>query len=194
VYPRQFQSAEVANGVLLEMGIRGGPDPNRELTIRSAVAEYALSQGISEEEFEEFAPLKVAVLAPERTLVEKLALLHHLASNAKNEREATLLRRSGRHYYDIYYLLGHDETLGAIREGPLVKRLASDVAVQSEKFGLGYTRRPDAGYASSPAFDMTLGLEEMVADAYSDAQSLFYGPFPDIKDCLGRVQEFSKFL
>jgi hypothetical protein len=105
-----------------------------------------------------------------------------------------MLRRAGRHYYDIYYLLGHDDTMGAIQEGQLVKSLARDVEAHTKKSGWEFTARPEAGYATSPAFDMSRGPEEMIVAAYRDARALFYGRFPDIKDCLERVQEFSKIL
>lgn len=61
------------------MGTRGNPDPHEHRTVRSYVAAHATGVlAVDEAEYEEFAPATVTVLRPERTLVEKLSLVHHL--------------------------------------------------------------------------------------------------------------------
>jgi hypothetical protein len=77
-------------GVLLEIGAWGGALPSSELELRSLVAEHAedIIDG-----FRELAPVAVRVLAPERTAVEKLMLLHSVTDEARRPMTA-------RHYYD----------------------------------------------------------------------------------------------
>jgi predicted nucleotidyltransferase component of viral defense system len=193
-YPRRFDSAAVQEGVLLEMGVRGGPDPHDRVSLRSIVAQQALAQGYSENEFEEFSLLQVEVLARERTLAEKLALLHHLTSQFPENQASNVLRRSGRHYYDLYQLLGDGATQQAIHEKGLVARLAADVVAQSRKYSLPYTERPAAGYASSPAFDPDNACQAVVRPAYADVERLIYGRYPSLEECIGRIQSSAGLL
>ncbi len=65
VYP---DAGRVTPGVLLEMGIRGGPEPAEVREIRSYAAEWAIRTGkAAEGDFEEFSPVEVVALRPERT-------------------------------------------------------------------------------------------------------------------------------
>ncbi len=94
-YPTPLEATVVQAGVLLEMGVRGGPNPSSPRSIRSFISAYAVgSLGLLETEYEEFAAFDVQVLNPERTLFEKLAILHHLASNYP-ESEIELRRAAG---------------------------------------------------------------------------------------------------
>jgi hypothetical protein len=76
-YPRRFVSPSATEYVLLEMGSRGGPTPRQPHLARSQVANYAIEVlGEMADEWAEFASVAIDVLSPERTLLEKLALLH----------------------------------------------------------------------------------------------------------------------
>jgi predicted nucleotidyltransferase component of viral defense system len=194
-YEQRFESTALQPGVLLEMGIRGGPEPHHRVTLRSIVAQHALALGSSERDFEEFLPIKVDVLATERTLVEKLSLLHHVAAHFADSDQARLdLRRSGRHYYDVYQLLGHSATQRAISEKGVVTDLALDVATNSRRFGWPHTDRPADGYASSPAFNPGDACQEVVRPAYEDVRRLVYGRYPTLDECIARVKESAGLL
>jgi hypothetical protein len=74
--PSRLDSSAIRPGVRLEMGIRGGTMPGTQLRgISSYIADYIMATGI-EADFEGLAPVGVDVIAPVRTLAEKLALLH----------------------------------------------------------------------------------------------------------------------
>jgi hypothetical protein len=103
-YPRRMPSPVITEGVLLEMGIRGGPEPNAVHSFRSLAAHHGIEViGDSPDTWAEYAPVEIAVLGAERTLVEKLSLLHGRALRLDDEPEALL--GAGRHYYDIYRVL-----------------------------------------------------------------------------------------
>lgn len=103
-YPTPVAASVVQPGVLLEMGVRGGPDPSSRRTIRSFVSQHATgSLGLPETEYDELTAVDIEVLNPERTLFEKLAILHHLASNYPQSEDE--LRGAARHLYDTYKLL-----------------------------------------------------------------------------------------
>jgi hypothetical protein len=195
VYPRRFNYAAVEEGVLLEMGIRGGQEPKRRIALRSIVAEHALNaKGVSEGDYEELRSFDVEVLATERTLVEKLALLHDLASRFPDQDAIDDLGRAGRHYYDLYKLLNDDATLKAVSEKGLVARLATDIASQSEKYKLPFTQRPTDGYASSPAFDPSHKCQDAIRPAYDRARQLIFRQAPSLGDCIDRVRRQAGLL
>ena len=86
------------------MGVRGGTLPGTiERTVRSYIAEYISGADI-DAHFDELADVTVNVIAPVRTLAEKLALLHHAGIMALAGDDG-LLSKSGRHFYDVHQLL-----------------------------------------------------------------------------------------
>lgn len=99
--------ADSLGGVLpfvkLEMGYRGGQTPNSSIPITSYLAEALMGAGETGA-YLDLPPFEVKVLAPERTLVEKLFALHSAFEKGEIEKRV-------RHYYDIYHLLGLPEVL-----------------------------------------------------------------------------------
>ena len=56
-YPSAHRDRLISEGVLLEMGIRGNPDPHEDRVLRSYVAEHGVAMlGLEEVEYEEFRP------------------------------------------------------------------------------------------------------------------------------------------
>lgn len=89
--------------VKLEMGYRGGQTPNSLIPITSYLAEALIAAGESGA-YIDLIPFEVKVLAPERTLVEKLFALHSAFEKGEIEKRV-------RHYYDVYHLLGLPEVV-----------------------------------------------------------------------------------
>lgn len=102
-YPlRETVHTALTEGVTLEMGSRGGTEPAEQHTLRSIVADYAIAElGEPDDQWEEFTALEVNVLGAERTLLEKLAAVHTITSDAT----AVAPAGWGRHLHDIYWLL-----------------------------------------------------------------------------------------
>lgn len=65
--------------------------------------------GLDADEWAEFGPFVAHVLAPERTLLEKLSALHTAAML-----QSESLAKMGRHIYDVYQLLGSEQVLEAL--------------------------------------------------------------------------------
>jgi hypothetical protein len=149
-YTPRFGTGPLSEGVLLEMGVRGGPQPRTTMRLHSLAAEYALRSGSDEGDFDEFEPVSAEVLASERTLLEKLALLHGLAANVRDDDARRALGRAGRHYYDIYRLLGHRPTLDACAPIGYVAALAEDISVHSQLHGWPFSPRPPGGLRLQP--------------------------------------------
>jgi hypothetical protein len=172
-YPTDTAADGIKEGVLLELGSRGGAQPASEYPYRSLVAEYAVTLGEDENTWEEFAPFDVWVLAPERTLLEKVAAVHDAATRIDTES----LLKHGRHFYDIYQLLNNDRVHDALqRLGPGgIAALVEDINTHSEAAGFSWSPRPKDGYADSPAFDAEHSAAETIATGYRGAQNLIHG-------------------
>lgn len=188
-YPAVHPDDALTDGVLLELGSRGGTHPAVEVSIRSMLAGVAVEQfGLDADEWAEFGPFVAHVLAPERTLLEKLSALHTAAML-----QSESLAKMGRHIYDVYQLLGSEQVLEALMtlgsEG--VAALAADVHEHSLEAAFDSVPRPADGYATSLAFDPKNGD---VARAYSTVDSLVYGDVPAIDEVLTRVHTHCALL
>lgn len=146
-YPTGHTTGQLKSGVLMELGTRGGALPHRRLPIRSLIAEHAETAGLPID-FVEAAPTNLLVLEPVRTLVEKIVLLHHAATEGDERRQ----RLTARHYYDIDRLL-RDEAILNDLEIQSIDVLAREVTSHSQAVGLPTAERPVDGFASSPAWN-----------------------------------------
>jgi predicted nucleotidyltransferase component of viral defense system len=190
-YRPSQRDRRISEGVLLEMGIRGNPDPHEDRPLRSYVAAHAVDVlEVDEAEFHEFTPFTVTVLRPERTLVEKLSLLHHLETLHP---EAIAASDKGRHLYDIYHLLGDESTLSAIRKG-YVAAAAADAEARSAANGWDYTQRPADGYAASAAFDPAGAKAAAMRVAYERVRPLVFGAFPAFEEVVEQVRAQAALL
>ena len=139
-----------AGVVLLEAGYGEGQEPCEMVTIRTLVGE---ALGITDD-YEDLGPFRLQALEPRRTLIEKLFALHHVASTWDGSEEPAQ-RRFGRHYYDVYQLLGHPETLNKLKRRAEFDNIVGEVErISTSQFG-GTTPRPAGGFATSPAFEST---------------------------------------
>jgi len=178
----------ISPGVLLELGTRGGALGATPATIRSLIAEHV--DEIAGEL--EASPVEVRVLAPWRTLVEKLVLLH--TAHSADDRTAAV--RGARHFYDIHQLLARPEVRSGVAEVG-VGALARDVCLYSRAAGLAAEDRPAGGFATSPAF--TAGPHVAAAAAEYDArvvgQLLWPNrPQPSMSDCVAAVRRHADLL
>jgi hypothetical protein len=122
-FPTAAVSAGTSEGLLIELGSRGGTMPHERLTIRSLIAEHCDADLT---DVEETAPFEISVLSPSRTLIEKLVLLHTAHVDGNDNR----IVKTARHYYDVYQLLGTAEVLDDVADLG-VDALARDVVTYS---------------------------------------------------------------
>ncbi len=189
VYPASFSGGALKEGLLLEMSSRGGTHPASLHPFRSMVAIYAEEVlGEPASVWEEFAAFEVSVLAPERTLLEKLAAVHAAASAG----DGNALLKAGRHFYDIAQLLASPAVTDALDAlGPKgVGELATDIDSHSHSAGFAWSARPDGGYADSPAFDADAEDYPFVVRGYESALGLVYGRRPPLTEVFEVVQQY----
>ena len=145
--PSTASTATAVPAVLLELGVRGGSLPTKSMSVNSLIVEHGAAAGI-EPELLASTPFNMHVMQPVRTLVEKLMIVHHAASTKNIDEQ----QRLARHYYDIWCLLSHQDTVDAFVDSP-AQNLASDIRTFTEKAGQQSTSRPPDGFVDSPAFD-----------------------------------------
>ena len=187
VYSAAFSGGALKEGVLLEMGSRGGTHPVSRIPFRSMVAIYADEVlGEPASVWEEFAPFDVRVLAPERTLLEKLAAVHAAASAS----DTNAILKAGRHFYDIERLLDAPLVTDALDAlGPEgVCALAADIDRHSQSAGFAWSPRPEGGYADSPAFIADAAAFPLITRGYETALSLVHGRRPLLMEVFDAVQ------
>jgi hypothetical protein len=192
-YPQRIPSPIINPEAKLEMGIRGGTIPGTvQASVSSFIAQYISAERI-DAEFDDLAPVEVEAIAPVRTLVEKLALLHHAAKNALAGQPRSL-ELGGRHYYDIARLLGSDQVLKVLSGGASIQEIAGDVDEWSQRSGWSYTARPVEGYGSSAAFMADSPIRTIAGASYLDAQGLMWGDIPTFDECLEVVRANAHLL
>lgn len=187
----------MSSGVLLEMGCRGGTHPTHRNTIRSMAAEHAIDDlGESADEWDEFVPVDVEVLAPERTLLEKLALLHDAVSRYPDEAARERLLKAGRHLYDIQRLLADEQVIEALESLGTngVGELCADIDSHSGEAGFSFTPRPGSGYGDSPLLQLPPPCREALESGYETALGLVYGFQPSFDDCLQAIHARAALL
>ena len=132
----------LSSGVLLEMGSRGGPWPSERLPVRSLMSQVAGdTDPAAIDDYSDLGVFQVTVLAPERTLAEKLAFLHHRASVADH----VALRNGARHLYDTAMLLSSARVNEALADGRIAE-LMVDIDERSAAAGWLFTPRPEDGF------------------------------------------------
>ena len=191
IYPtlEDTDQAGVKPGVLLELGGRGGAMPAKQRAIRSLIGEYMLESITSYQEATSFV---VDALEPQRTLVEKLSLLHTACEFEPLE----AIHRHARHYYDIHRLLSHEGTRRALEGNVLA--LARDVATYSKIASRPLSERPADGFASSQAFVHDDPRVARLRSAYDEqvlGQLVWPGAIrPIFDDCLEIVHAYQSLL
>ena len=177
-------------GVLLEMGSRGGPQPNEQLPVRSLMSQVAGDPDpAAVDDYSDLGVFQVTVLAPERTLAEKLAFLHHRAS----VEDHTALRNGARHLYDTAMLLRSERVIEALAYGRITE-LMVDIDERSAAAGWSFTPRPGGGFASSVAFGGDDSVAETLRDGYARLADLVWGDLPAFDEAIDIVRHCAHIL
>lgn len=179
-------------GLLLEVGARGGAIPNAEHDVTSIVAPLAVE--MLGEDVEEAEPFAVHVLAPSRTLAEKLVIVHEAHHRTHGPGREQRIAKTARHYYDIWCLLGDPNVRAEIAEhGAGI--LAREICQHSKAIGLPAVTYPAGGFGASPAFEPKSTVDQRKAYATNVPQLLWpTATLPTFAECLERVAEYREIL
>lgn len=192
-------TALIRTSVLLEMGVRGGPHPHTSVPISCLLGDALEAAGADIGQFDDLKPFEVAVLHPGRTLLEKLVLIHALAQQLAAHIDAPIDRRSGRHFYDVYQLLGDHQVLDLLADRDQTEAVMRSVEEINRAFfgGDGVEVRPASGFATCPAFDSTNAISTRLRAAYEATMpELYFGtsPLPTWEQVCSRVAALHELL
>lgn len=180
--------------VLIELTRMGNPEPNSPHNVRSLLAEYVLATGQAhEDEFAALAAVKIDVLMPHRTLVEKLCALEHCSQRA--QADSTAFAQMSRHFYDVYQLLGAESVTESLLSEPGgTDGIAADHVQRSAEVRRATGPRPETGFADS--LWITDDTVRAIAQESYDREvpPLLYGPAPGFDDVLRRMSEMAEVL
>ena len=185
-------------GVLLECGYGDGREPSAVVKIKPVLCDPL---GIDPAEYADTRVFEMAALEPVRTLLEKVLLLHHVASEVQKGGEKARHERIGRHYHDVDKLLAHNPTLKRLREDQedCLKILGQIEEISSKQYG-GSTSRPDDGYCFGPAFspERASDLRSWLEGRYDAARGLMPhstpAKWPSFGTVLGRISKHAELL
>ncbi len=177
-------------GVLLEMGSRGGPFPNERLPVRSMMSQtVGETDPAAVEDYADLAVFHATVLAPERTLTEKLAFLHHRSSVG----DYAALSNGARHLYDAAMLLSSDRVTEILADGRITE-LMIDIDERSAAAGWEFTPRPEGGFATSVAFGGDDAVADALREGYARLADLVCGELPTFDEAIDIVRRSGHIL
>jgi hypothetical protein len=190
----------ISTTVLLEMGVRGGPQPHESVAIGSLLGDLLEAAGTATGEFSDLRPFEILALHPGRTLLEKFVLVHELSKKTEDELANVMIGRIGRHFYDIYELLDDTRVLELLANRELVSEVLESVtSINRTYFGAGEKEnvRPSGGFATSRVFDPNSEVSRRLQTAYEETMpELYFGrdPLPSWEQICDRVTAKSELL
>jgi hypothetical protein len=185
--------------VLLEMGVRGGGQPQETVTIGSLLGDALARAGTDLTQFPDLEPFHLAVLHPGRTLLEKLVLVHIEAQRLSLDPDRAPDQRIGRHFYDIHELLGDRNVQELIHDQTQVEEILKEIGDITRLYFINPEEEletsPPGGFMTSPGFQPGSEVSERLRSAYEETMPRFYfgaDPLPDwdaISDRVARAKD-----
>ena len=130
-------------------------------------------------EFADLEPFEVLVLHPGRTLLEKLVHIHELAQELAGDPARKPDGRSGRHFYDVFQLLGDDRVRDLLADREQVGHVLNNIReITRQHFDTSgdIDLRPPSGFATTQAFDVTTDVSQRLRASYDATMpELYFG-------------------
>ena len=164
--------------VQVEIGCRSLREPFSLKLINSFVDEQ-----YPDAEFEK-TPIMVPSVAPERTFLEKLFLLHE---EFQRPREKIRVDRLSRHLYDVFQLSKTEFATSAIHDKALYETIVNHRYVFTRLSGLDYNLHQPQYIRSVPPLDFD---EAWKSDYRTMQEQMIYGDSPAYEDLVKGIQYF----
>jgi hypothetical protein len=171
------QSKYIEPHVLVELGSRSLKEPNTQMNITSMVSEY-----FPDKEFAD-APISVATVNPERTLLEKIFLLHEEFQKPTNK---IRIDRMSRHIYDIERLMRTDFYEIAINNKELYQGIVNHRKSITAIRGIDYTLHQPKTINPIPPDTV---LKEWEKDYIEMCEIMIYGDKLSFTDLISRLEQ-----
>ncbi|GHU64344.1 nucleotidyltransferase [Bacteroidia bacterium] len=172
----------IKNTVILEINGRSMKESLEKVKIQSFVDEIFPQATFAEK------PFGINVVAPERTFLEKVCLLHE--EFAKKEQEKIRVNRMNRHLYDIVRMLDTPIAEKALNDTELYKHIIAHRRMFQAMKDFDYdTLFPDKIKIVPP--DSVIAKWE---DDYRKMQAMMYGESPSFGVIIEKIQQLNERL
>jgi hypothetical protein len=185
-YP--FPSGDtVEDFIKIEAGFRGGSQPLQFATIRSLIGEHIgedpLHAGLAHEFERDVTGVRVPVLAPARTFVEKLLAIHTAASG-------DIAKLQVRHYYDLAQLFQkHSDVKKCLQTRGEFRALLIEAIQVSNTFYDANLEVSSINIEQSPALTPSGELMRELSARWRTEESLYPHGQPQLLDVLATIAE-----
>ena len=182
-YKSVFEQSDYLNSrVLIETGARFLLEPHEEKNIKSILDQYNQNQNFTESEF------LVKTVLPQKTLIEKMILLHE---KFKNQETIKNDDRISRHLYDIIQISNKGYLQKAIED----KELFINIVKQRRK----YIRMSSIDYENLKLNNLEFipvgeNLEIIKKDYRKMQENMIYGKSPNFKELINNLTEIKKMV
>ena len=169
------QSEYVEPRVLVELGSRSLKEPNTQRKITSLVSEYFSGKAFAD------SPISVTTVNPERTLLEKIFLLHE---EFQKPIDRVRVDRMSRHLYDIERLMRTDFLDIALRNKDLYQDIVNHRKTITAIRGIDYSLHQPKTINPIPP-DRILGAWHK---DYADmCETMIYGELLSFEELMNRI-------
>lgn len=184
-----FPKLTVADGYLkpglqIELGARSLREPFSEVPIQSLVGSgpYFKNADFTDD------PISIPLVNPERTLLEKIFLLHEEHQRPTEKRR---VHRLSRHLYDVYQLSRTDFKNKALADSELYQVIVAHRKRYSKVPGVDYTSHHPSTIRMIPPDDVLADWEK---DYQFMQESMIYGDSPSFSQLIASLTEFQTQL
>jgi len=180
-YPSLYAPNDyIPDNVKIEFGVRALKEPFEDVLITSEIGKRIKVASYTEE------PFSVRAVVPEKTLIEKLLLLHEKFSQP--EEDITIAERQSRHLSDIVRLKRKDIHKGILEDPALFDALVSHRRHYIRLKGVDY----DLMTLATLSFVPPPQAEQKFRDDYQAMQSeMIYGEAPVFDELMDELRELN---
>ena len=182
--------------VLIELGQSGGRHPSEPVLVASLLARQLQTAGFDVAAYDDLQPFQVPILHPGRTLLEKLLRVNNFSEDPAARESDHGWPRIGRQFYDVWALLGDEQTLAFLADRETAGAVLADCYAISEMFHRDRPP-PTGGFSRCAAFDPVGPLASRLREHHDTAMhNLYYGmgTGPTFDEVLQRVHANAHLL
>ncbi|GHS90645.1 hypothetical protein FACS1894201_11890 [Bacteroidia bacterium] len=155
-------------------------EPLEHVKVQSFVDEHFADRPFSEK------PIEIQVVAPERTFLEKICLLHE--EFAKKEQEKIRINRMSRHLYDITMMLKTPIAEKALNDTELYKHIVAHRRMFQAMKDFDY----DTLFPDKISIIPQDSIIDKWADDYAKMQTMIYGEAPTFEEIIEKIKQLEK--
>jgi len=169
--------------VKIEFSVRSLKEPNAKRNMNSLLFTYFPNQNYTEETCE------VLTIQPQRTLIEKILLLHEEYN--REERDKMRTERMSRHYYDLYQLSKQEFSNLTLSDAEFIKDIIEHRKYYSRLKRFDYTTLQIGSLNIIPDNDILLKLEQ---DYEIMRSEMIYGNPPSFEEVIEAMKSIQEII